>query len=613
MLLALISMASGPILNPTIASAQGIVNRQVWAGPDVDGEGGVSRDGSYITYPDWGTGDLAVFEIATGEKRRITHTGTWSEKPEFAEFSIPSPDGKQIAYSWNKENACELRIIGIDGSGARTVFRGDNIAYIWPKAWSSSAQQVFATFYTKDGKTQVVSVSLADGTDRILKSFTSEPSGGVHMSLSPDERYLAYDFPQSGNSLHSDIACISTQNGSETSLIQNPAYDGVFGWTPDGRNILFTSDRTGQNSLWALEVEEGNPKNFPRLLKPDAGRIVPLGVTQKGAVYYTMPGGIREMYTAELDFTSGKLLSPPVPVTLAFTGRNSNPAWSPDGSRLAYLSLRRRTDRFGWGNPADTIVIRTLATGEEREIAVNSVAMDVFQRLRWAPDGRSVVVKGGGNDNKPGAYRVDVETGKVSQLFQDGIDSGQTLLGFTPDNRAVVWVRSGSSGKISRIVVRDLQSGKERELALRASSAGINFNYLGLSPDGRQLAFVTNSKASVASVLSVVPLSGGEAHELLRLQDPDGFERNTFTWTPDGEYIVFGRVRGDLKDPESSKVTLWKIAAQGGEPQKLELAMDRIRRPSIHTDGRRVAFEGGTPAREVWVMENLLPTLKAAK
>lgn len=58
---------------------------------------------------------------------------------------------------------------------------------------------------------------------------------------------------------------------------------------------------------------------------------------------------------------------------------------------------------------------------------------------------------------------------------------------------------------------------------------------------------------------------------------------------------------------------MWKIAVQGGKPEKLELTMDTIRPLRIHPDGRRVAFAAGFPAWEVWVMENFLPVLKAAR
>ena len=77
-------------------------SRLVWSGPKVDDEGTVSPDGRYISFTDWGTGDLAVHEFATGEDHRITEAakGVNGKWPEFAEESAISRDGKRVAYSW---------------------------------------------------------------------------------------------------------------------------------------------------------------------------------------------------------------------------------------------------------------------------------------------------------------------------------------------------------------------------------------------------------------------------------------------------------------------------------------------------------------------------------
>ncbi len=58
---------------------------------------------------------------------------------------------------------------------------------------------------------------------------------------------------------------------------------------------------------------------------------------------------------------------------------------------------------------------------------------------------------------------------------------------------------------------------------------------------------------------------------------------------------------------EDRKRELWRISAEGGEPQKLELAMENLRDLRFHPDGRRIAFSGGKFSGEVWVMENFLP------
>jgi tricorn protease-like protein len=61
------------------------------------------------------------------------------------------------------------------------------------------------------------------------------------------------------------------------------------------------------------------------------------------------------------------------------------------------------------------------------------------------------------------------------------------------------------------------------------------------------------------------------------------------------------------------KSDLWAIAAEGGEPHKLNLAMKGLAQLRLHPDGRQVAFQAGGSSGEVWAMENFLPAAKSAK
>ena len=105
-------------------------------------------------------------------------------------------------------------------------------------------------------------------------------------------------------------------------------------------------------------------------------------------------------------------------------------------------------------------------------------------------------------------------------------------------------------------------------------------------------------------MLKVMPAAGGEARELLRLRVPETFRWcGAVAWTPDGRYILFAKHKPD---------ELWRVPAEGGKPQKL-LAMEGLCHISVHPDGQRVAFTGGRPTSEIWVMENFLPGFTAAK
>ncbi len=77
---------------------------------------------------------------------------------------------------------------------------------------------------------------------------------------------------------------------------------------------------------------------------------------------------------------------------------------------------------------------------------------------------------------------------------------------------------------------------------------------------------------------------------------------------PDGRHLLFSKgPRGNME--------LWRIPVDGGEPEKLGLAMARLGLfgLSVHPDGQRIAFSAGAagpPTSEVWVMENFLPKLE---
>ena len=133
-------------------AANGIAVRQVWAvPPETDaGSGTLSPDGRYLSFIDWETGDLAVRDLTTGENRRLTNKGSYFSSIEYAEYSTVSPDAKQVAYAWyNKDKFYDLRIIGIDGSKPRVLYRNEEV-YVHPFAWSPDGKYVLTLFSKKD-------------------------------------------------------------------------------------------------------------------------------------------------------------------------------------------------------------------------------------------------------------------------------------------------------------------------------------------------------------------------------------------------------------------------------------------------------------------------------
>src|SRR6266536_1264958 len=77
----------------------------------------LSHDGQRLSSPDWDTGNLALMDLESKQKRSLTRMGTWEDSGEHAYGSAHSPDGKQIAYVWwNGQGILELRVLGLNGT-----------------------------------------------------------------------------------------------------------------------------------------------------------------------------------------------------------------------------------------------------------------------------------------------------------------------------------------------------------------------------------------------------------------------------------------------------------------------------------------------------------------
>ena len=567
--------------------------RQVWAGPDVDVLGEISSDGRYISYTDWGTGGLAIRENSTGKKRHLTEKGHYG----FVLASPWSPDGKQIAYNWyNKDNFHDLRVIGLDGSKPKVLYRNEELDYVQPVDWSPDGKHILANFTKKDKSNKIVLVSVEDGSFSVLKTLDW---GSSYMNFSPDGRYIVYDFPPQEHSSEGDIFVLSVDGKNEVPLVQHPADDCVLGWVPDGKNILFASDRTGTMDVWVIGISDGKPQGAPRRIKTNIGVVFPMGFTQSGSFYYGLRTRMKDVYIATFDSEKGKLFAPPTKASKRFIGSNFSAEWSSDGKYLAYVS--NRAGRSGFGS--HSIHILSLDTGEERELSCpHLTAMGGTSRgLRWSTDGRSFLTSGYDERWIQGLYIIDVETGDITLLpiQADGQVGDPT---WSTDGKAIFYSETAWRKKISRILVYDLETKQKKEIYRQ----DLVVNWLALSPDGRMLAFVTPDPEMKGQVLKILPVSGGAPRELVKIS----LGCWSITWTADGQQILYNKTLYTASGQEKG-YELWKISVEEGEPQKIwESTEYKFGELRVHPDGQRISFTSGKWSAEIWAMENFLPSLK---
>ncbi|MBM3735962.1 MAG: hypothetical protein FJW39_09270 [Acidobacteria bacterium] len=511
--------------------------RAVWTSGGATHQGSPSPDGKWLSCIDPDSGDLAVREVATGKMRRLTRKGT---RKEFAYFSVMSPDSKSVAFAWfNEQGYYDLRAVDLDGGAPRLLFQSEEAGFVQPSAWSPDGKWVLTLFFRKDNISQIALVPVAGGETRVLKSLNwVYPK---KMDFSPDGKWIVYDnFARDGVSQR-DLFVLSADASREIRLVENPAEDLFPVWSPSGERIYFASDRAGSMDLWSVAVANGRPQGEPSLVRGRLGRILPMGITRDGSLYYALRAGGGEVYVAEW---RGGFGSKPDRV-----GEGSSPALSPDGARLAWLAPRGAEN---FGQDARGIQIRDTAKGTARVLTPQLAHME---RITWTRDGKSLLVGGSDGKGRGGVFRVDGESGAARSVVSDtdapfrGFESVDTAAG-------VVFARGADLVLAPDTVVYQGKGPLEM-----------------LASDGRRVAFIERGEVRLWDESGSRTIGSGK--EWLSLTAAGGEwlagHSGGFTLLPSG------------KDAGSTKAAVTGLSVAGGY----------------------IAMSAGKPRSEIWAIDGL--------
>ena len=556
--------------------------------PDYMLIGRPSPDGKLFSLSDM-TGNVAVVDLTTGQLRRVTTDAVLAKASQYAEFSAISADSQFIAYTWYAlDGKYELRVVDVGGKRPRVLLRSDAIDYPQPLQWSHDGTSILATFARRDRSVQLALVSVKDGTVRRVKEMGTAPP--LNASVSPDGELIVYDAPQQPSASVRDVFIVRSDGSEDRRLIEHPANDVNPVWTPDGRRVLFASDRSGTMDVWGVTVDGGSAQGEPQVIHRNVGRMMLLGLTDTGSYFYYLTVGAVDVYEAEL---ADDAVRNPATLPTSYSGSNISSIWSPDGRRLAYASRR---GLIGFDSGSTTLAVRDLQTQEQREFIP---AMNSFLVRSWSPDGRRVLVDGIDPAGRQGTYAIDTNDGHVTPiLIGDQIGRPDYL----SDGRVLYLDRAKDA-----LLARNVQTGAEQVLAdLRAEGIEITANVAGrgfrVSPDGQMLAYTAAIREgeSWTRWLAIKVLGGGPTRELVRASDPEMLLFQD--WTADGAAVIFTRWTAKPNEP----ISLWRVSIHGGDPQPLGLSMAGIRDVSVHPNGRKITFTAGWPMNELWVMENFL-------
>ena len=368
----------------------------VWNAAGANVLGAPTADGRLVTCVDPASGNLAVLETKTGKLRRLTDKIT---AKEFAYFSVPSRDSARVAYAWfNDAGFYDLRVIPTAGGEPRVLFRNEEAGFVQPTSWTPDGKQILTLFFRKDNVSQIALVNAESGAVRVLRSLNwVYPK---RMEISPDGRWIAYDSFAGDKPGPRDIYVLAIDGSREAKVVDSPGEDLFPAWSPDGRELVFASDRGGTMDAWAVRVQDGRAMGDPRLIKRDLGQFLPMGVTARGDLVYGVRTG-----TTDILLLDGRGVSTRLPTRTP--GHNMAPAWSRDGTKLAYLSNRGAAN---FGIQARAIVVRDMQSGAERDIPST---LATVASIRWSHDGEWLLASGSDGKGRAGLFKVRVRDGAV--------------------------------------------------------------------------------------------------------------------------------------------------------------------------------------------------------
>jgi Tol biopolymer transport system component len=563
-------------------------------GRSFESPGPPSPDGRYLAYID-NAEDLAIYDLSANTSRKLTNRD--AKGNELAMSPFWSRDGNMLAFEWyNKDGYWDLRIFDLKAMSQQIVYstKGSRPETI---GWFPDGRSLLVDLRTKDSS-QLVRLSTGSGSPQFLRSQVP----GFRHILSPDGRYIVYVSMQDPNQV-SDLFLLPVDGGSEVRLSTEKSRMRLFGWDPDGRSVLFTSDRSGAIDLWRIGIADGKAQGEAVLAKAGIGNIWPLGLTRQGSLFYQVPNSRpTNVFVSAFDFATGKLAGPAFRINSTHVGSSTGPQWSPDGTRLAYLAATTQAEQAG---RYTTLCIWSEKSGTQKEFVLDKPLL--YWKTSWSPDGQFLF--GIDSERRSGVlwqtlYRVDSRTGEISVA---AAVQGGYIFGWSPDAKTVYANKIDAATQANILVAHDVQAGNDTEIYRVSKPSTLESINQPHSPDGKWIVFRESRRLDQQppvpqQKLIAIPAGGGPARELVTCPGILAW------WMPDGKRLLY--YVANIKNVE-----LWEISIQGGSPRRLDQSEAYLSYPSCHPDGKRIAYVSfDVPIDEgIYKIENPPPLKAPAK
>jgi Tol biopolymer transport system component len=303
---------------------------------------------------------------------------------------------------------------------------------------------------------------------------------------------------------------IDPDGSNEIQLTFGAANETWPSWSPNGQ-IVFESDRDGNAEIYVINVDE-----LTRLTEDVADDI--------------------------------------------------QPAWSPDGKRIAFASRR----------DGDLEIYSMDSDGQNQRRLTRSAGDDI--QPAWSPDGRKIAFTSQ-RDGKKQIYLMNSEGPDARKLTNDA--AGCSLPAWSPDGKKIACTCYSAGGNVE--VMNADGSGRVR-LTDKLDSSDPSW-----SADGTKIVFASNY--AIHYQLFAIDVSSRQTTPLT--PDPPGYigppwhDSSEPAWSPDGKKIAFRKVVDDL----GSNMKIFVMDADGSHAVRVTHNPAVDRNPTWSPDGKKIAFQ----------------------
>jgi Tol biopolymer transport system component/DNA-binding winged helix-turn-helix (wHTH) protein len=352
--------------------------------------------------------DIYVKVLDAGPPLRLTNNPADEFGPAW------SPDGQSIAFYRSRKDLSGIYSVSAVGGSERKLADLAVAPRFDRLSWSPDGK--FLAFVDRDlqkGGSYVFLLSIETGAKRMLEGPASELQDQHSPVFSPDGQTIAF---LQGTLALPDIRLRPVAGGASRSLTRTFGDTrAALAWTPDSREIVFSSFQDGQPGLWRIPVSGGSPQ---RVGRAGENAFAPSISRQGHLVFerFAYSGIIRRVELRGEGRRDDRFI-----VSTTF---DDNPQYSPDGTRIAFASWR-----------SGSMQVWVCDSEGRNPVQLTFMGTDTSW-ISWSPDGRQLAF----NSDARGQwslYTIAVEGGPVHLLTRD--QAHESRPSWSPDGRWIYY------------------------------------------------------------------------------------------------------------------------------------------------------------------------------